>query len=64
MGGNAYLELLDAHLSRLLGTVRPDFAFYLSGVDVLGTDRYGHLDLSLEAHCNTFRVAKDVYGHE
>jgi acetoin utilization deacetylase AcuC-like enzyme len=100
-GGKAYLELLETHLTRLLKEVRPDLALYLAGVDVLGTDRYGHLDLSIEAcaerdrlvfrklhaaaipcavsmgggyspdirmivtaHCNTYRIAKDVYGLE
>jgi acetoin utilization deacetylase AcuC-like enzyme len=83
----------------LLQDVRPDFAFYLSGVDVLKTDRFGKLGLTVqgckqrdafvfstlqqhnipctvamgggyspdvkmivEAHCNTFRLAKDIYN--
>ncbi len=93
-----YLSLLDNHLSELLQQVQPDFAFYLSGVDVLSTDKFGKLKLShegckqrdamvfnylkqqnipctvamgggyspevktiVEAHCNTFRLAKDIY---
>jgi acetoin utilization deacetylase AcuC-like enzyme len=94
-----YLDLLKATLPKLLQEVRPDFAFYLSGVDILNTDRYGKLKVSpqgciqrdefvfttlqqhgvpcavamgggysadvkiiIEAHCNTFRVAQDIYG--
>lgn len=97
--GPAYLHLLEESLPRLLETVRPDFAFYLSGVDILQTDKFGKLKLTIddakrrdrfvlsllqerhipcavsmgggyspdvkvivEAHCNTFRVAKETYG--
>ena len=42
----AYLKLLAATLPRLLAEVRPDFVFYLAGVDVLATDKLGHLALS------------------
>jgi acetoin utilization deacetylase AcuC-like enzyme len=93
-----YLELLEATLQQIMTVVKPDFAFYLSGVDVLATDKYGKLQLSLdgcaardsmvfttlknnnipcavamgggysadikiivEAHCNTFRIAKDIF---
>lgn len=95
----AYLQKLKQHLPHLLETVRPDFAFYLSGVDILETDKFGKLKVTLngckerdeyvfetlkdqgipctvsmgggysphiktivEAHCNTFRVAKEIYG--
>lgn len=44
----AYLPLLREHLARLFDQVRPDLVFYLSGVDVLATDRLGRLALSLE----------------
>jgi len=43
-----YLRLLGETLPRLLDEVRPDFVFYLSGVDVLATDKLGHLGLSRE----------------
>lgn len=42
----AYLAHLSATLPRLLDAVQPDFVFYLSGVDVLATDKLGHLALS------------------
>lgn len=94
-----YLELLQTNLQTLLHRVQPDFVFYLSGVDILETDKFGKLNISMqgcmqrdeivlnslkqknipctvamgggyspdvrtivEAHCNTFRVAKDIYG--
>ncbi|MBE7174386.1 MAG: histone deacetylase [Williamsia sp.] len=97
--GPTYLRLLEEALPTLLKTVKPDFAFYLSGVDILQTDKFGKLKLTLEdakkrdlfvlsllqrqqipcavsmgggyssdvkviveAHCNTFRVARDVFG--
>jgi acetoin utilization deacetylase AcuC-like enzyme len=93
-----YMGILKSWLPKLLNDVKPDFAFYLSGVDVLATDRFGKLALTLqgckdrdafvfsllkqhripcavamgggyspdvkvivEAHCNTFRTAKDIY---
>ncbi|WP_139925430.1 histone deacetylase [Hymenobacter sp. DG01] len=42
----AYLALLRETLPRLLDQHQPDFVFYLSGVDVLATDKLGHLALS------------------
>ena len=98
INGTTYLNLLAEDLPYLLRRVKPDFAFYLSGVDVLQTDKFGKLKLTLEdckerdelvlgylkaaaipvtvamgggysqdikiiveAHCNTFRVAKDLF---
>ena len=97
--GKTYLQLLDKHLPEVLQQIQPDAAFYLSGVDVLETDKFGKLRLTLddcrerdeyvfrllaknnipvvvamgggyspniktivEAHCNTFRVARKLYG--
>jgi acetoin utilization deacetylase AcuC-like enzyme len=97
-GDELYLNLLKENLYRLLKDVEPDFIFFISGVDVLSSDRYGKLNISMEgckqrdeivftackekklpvavsmgggysadikiivdAHCNTFRVAKDVW---
>lgn len=45
--GNTYLYLLQEHLPALLQTVQPDFVFYLSGVDILATDKFGKLKLSI-----------------
>ena len=43
-----YLKLLTETLPRLLDKVQPDFVFYLAGVDVLATDKLGHLALTRE----------------
>jgi acetoin utilization deacetylase AcuC-like enzyme len=94
-----YLAILHQTLPQLIKTAQPDFAFYLSGVDILATDKYGKLNVSIqgcatrdsyvfsllhqykipcvvamgggysadikiivEAHCNTFRAAKNMYN--
>ena len=93
-----YLLILEDALHKLVRDIKPDFVFYLPGVDVLATDKFGKLKLSVqgcrkrdeivfsylkqhsiacavamgggysedikiivEAHCNTFRLAKSVY---
>lgn len=93
-----YIAILARNLDGLFLRVKPDFVFYLSGVDVLATDKLGHLALSreackmrdymvlsacksrgvpvqvsmgggyshrivdiVEAHCNTYRVADQLY---
>ncbi|MEM6800195.1 MAG: histone deacetylase [Bacteroidota bacterium] len=96
--GELYLEKLAETLPRLLEKHQPDLVFYLSGVDVLETDKLGKLALTkeackerdrfvfesckakglpvvvslgggyspaikdiVEAHCNTFRLAIDIW---
>lgn len=98
MGDKEYLDLLTKNLSSVLDSHKPDFIFFLSGVDVLSSDKYGKLKISMggckardevvfktcksrgipcvvamgggysadvklivEAHCNTFRAALDIY---
>lgn len=93
-----YLGLLEKNLDELLLLRKWDFLFFLSGVDILSTDRFGKLKVSpagcllrdemvfkaakaagipcvvamgggyssdvkviVDAHCNTFRAAKDIY---
>lgn len=95
---DAYLTLLDEQLKFIREKVKPDFIFFLSGVDVLDTDKFGKLNLTIagcrkrdemvfdfcklnslpcvvamgggysadirhivEAHCNTFRAALNLY---
>jgi acetoin utilization deacetylase AcuC-like enzyme len=95
----AYLEQLYATLPALLDQVRPDMVFYLSGVDILATDKLGRLAVSIagcrerdrfvfeechsrqlpvavsmgggyservahivEAHANTFRLARSIFS--
>jgi acetoin utilization deacetylase AcuC-like enzyme len=43
-----YLSILKENLPKLIDTVQPDFIFYLSGVDVLESDKLGTLSLTLE----------------
>ena len=43
-----YLQILYETLPALIQKVKPDFAFYLSGVDILGTDKFGKLNVSME----------------
>jgi len=99
VGDEEYLSLLEKTLAHLGDQVVPDFVFYLSGVDILDSDRYGKLNVTMEgckkrdelvfefcrklklpvvvamgggysvdikrivdAHCNTFRMAKQIFG--
>jgi acetoin utilization deacetylase AcuC-like enzyme len=94
-----YLSILETSLQTLMHKINPGIVFYLSGVDVLASDKYGKLKLTLsgcmrrdemvfrffkernipvctamgggyspdvrtivEAHCNTFRVAKGLFS--
>ncbi len=94
----AYLKILGQHLPALIESVQPDLIFYLSGVDILETDKLGKLACTrqgckerdryvfqtcksygipvavslgggysplikdiVEAHCNTFRVAQELW---
>jgi acetoin utilization deacetylase AcuC-like enzyme len=98
VGDDEFLEILRTTLPRLIEQQKPDFIFYLSGVDILATDKLGKLALSKEAckardqfvfeqcikhnipvqvsmgggyspqikdivdaHCNTFKAAIDLY---
>ena len=47
-GGKEYLELLHRHLPAVVDHFRPSRLFYLSGVDVLATDKWGKLALTPE----------------
>lgn len=93
-----YLSQLQIHLTEIIKREHPDFVFYLSGVDILETDKFGKLKITIagckerdafvfnilkknkipvavamgggyspdirtivEAHCNTFRLAKEIF---
>ena len=43
-----YLNLLYETLPYLIDTVQPDFAMYLAGVDILETDKFGKLKVTLQ----------------
>lgn len=47
--GHEYLKVLENTLPRLIREQQPDLVFYLSGVDVLESDRLGRLSLSIQA---------------
>jgi acetoin utilization deacetylase AcuC-like enzyme len=46
-GDDQYLSLLKKILPQLIESVEPDFAFYLCGVDILSTDAFGKLNISM-----------------
>jgi acetoin utilization deacetylase AcuC-like enzyme len=48
MNDNDYLRTLQECLPTLINKVNPDFVFYLSGVDILETDRYGKLKVTAQ----------------
>lgn len=43
-----YLSLLEENLTQLVNDFQPDFAFYLSGVDILETDKFGKLKVTMQ----------------
>lgn len=45
----AYLRLLEQHLKEIHQKFEPQFIFYLSGVDILESDKLGKLNLSIQA---------------
>ena len=47
-GDQQYLNILYEKLDMLFDEVKPDFVFYLSGVDILETDKLGRLNLTIE----------------
>ena len=49
---NTYLKILKETLPKLIDEQKPDFIYYLCGVDVLASDKLGKLGLSVEG-CKT-----------
>ncbi|WP_025742614.1 histone deacetylase family protein [Aquimarina pacifica] len=45
---NKYLEILKTTLPKLIKNQKPDFIYYLSGVDILATDKLGKLGCSIQ----------------
>jgi acetoin utilization deacetylase AcuC-like enzyme len=43
-----YLDTLKENLPKLIQEVKPDFLFFISGVDIMATDKLGKLSVSLE----------------
>lgn len=48
INGNDYLNILTSNLPKIIQQVKPDIIFYLSGVDVLETDKFGKLKLTID----------------
>lgn len=46
--GVTYLNLLQSTLPQLIKAHQPDFAFFLSGVDILATDKFGKLNITID----------------
>lgn len=49
IGDEAYISMLEVNLKKAFERSKPDFVFYLSGVDVLATDKLGKLSLTKNA---------------
>lgn len=47
-GDEVYLKILKNTLPRLIDEQRPDFIFYLSGVDILESDKLGRLNCTIK----------------
>ena len=43
-----YLSILEETLPKLIETEKPDFIFYLSGVDILASDKLGKLGCTID----------------
>ena len=60
-----YLTILYKTLPELIKQQQPDFIYYLSGVDVLESDKLGKLSLSIEACAARDRfVLQTCYDHQ
>ena len=55
-----YLKILKNTLPELLDEVQPDLVFYLSGVDVLATDKLGRLGMTLQGCKERDRMVFDI----
>ena len=43
-----YLDILEEKLNLIFDEIKPEFVFYLSGVDILKTDKLGRLSITIE----------------
>lgn len=62
---STYNSVLNKHLDELFLSFQPEFVFYLSGVDILSSDKLGKLGLSIQG-CKTRDeiVFKKCYNHD
>lgn len=56
-----YLKILKNTLPALLEEVQPDFVFYLSGVDVLASDKLGHLKMTMTGCRERDRIVLEAF---
>lgn len=63
IGDEEYLQLLQQHLPEVINNFNPDFTFYLSGVDILTTDKFGKLNITMQGCAARDRyVFKTLYN--
>ena len=55
-----YLQILRNTLPQLIDAMEPDLVFYLSGVDVLESDKLGRLSLSMAGCKERDRIVLDA----
>lgn len=60
-GDAEYLRILKKTLPALIDKVQPDFIFYLSGVDILETDKLGKLNCTIEGCKARDRFALETF---
>lgn len=60
-----YLKLLRYHLPRIFDAFEPGFVFYQCGVDVLASDKLGHLGLTLQGcRQRDYEVISSCHQHQ
>ncbi|UXZ05442.1 histone deacetylase family protein [Moraxella nasicaprae] len=65
VGDDEYLSLLKYHLPKVLDEFKPDFIFYIAGVDVLCDDRLGRINLTMNGLYERERyVIKTAYRRQ
>ena len=65
-----YLKIINEYVPQLIAQEKPDFIFYLSGVDILESDKLGNLSVSVDgckkrdeivlSNCKEFRIPVQV----
>jgi acetoin utilization deacetylase AcuC-like enzyme len=43
-----YLDLVSKHVSRLITEINPDIVYYIAGADILESDKFGRLSVSIK----------------
>lgn len=59
-GDETYLQILETELTGVLDRYKPDFACFVAGVDVLKTDRFGKLGLTMEGCARRDRMVMEA----